>query len=101
MPDWGLVIMICAGVTGIGWIALRLFMLGGVFRKLLLSLAIWVVVSLVWQYALTPVMEWCEWEWSDNGSTVTIYHYSAPSHWEKWTNSDEWQKWKGENWGSD
>ena len=60
--------------------------------KLLISLLLWVNISLAWDFALTPVMEWCEWEYSDNGSVMAIYHCVSPTWWDKLTNSSEWQR---------
>ena len=41
-----------------------------------------------------PVHEWCEEEYSDNGSVYTIYHCSSPTYWDKITNSEDWQEWE-------
>jgi len=44
-------------------------------------------------WATMPVYEWCEWVEGDNG-TLTIYHCSSPSNWDKLTDSEEWQGWE-------
>lgn len=71
-----------------------------IITKLMISIMLWIIISIIWQLALTPVHQWGSVGYDDEGEIIAFYEHASPNYWNKWTNSLAWQEfetyWEGE-----